>query len=343
MKSRVVHAWLCLFVLGVPLAREASGQVIPLPSCVRYDPDTNVVDAYFGYAATGPVHIDVGPDNFFSPGALFRNQPTDFEAGIHENVFVTTFPISATQTQIAWFLNGRTAIAKLSSRPCDPPLNQGAWSPTETYQQNSMVSFNGLLWVSPYKDYQFTPPPNRNIQPGTHANYWWLYSSTTPGPPGEPGPQGAAGPQGEPGPQGATGTQGAAGPRGATGAQGSLGAPGVSVVGATEAPGSNCPHGGVRYTDIGATRYVCNGAPGPEGPPGNTSLFASGQVYTFPSSGTLTILDPNVTPTSLIVLLYVAGGVPPAQYQQPVLISTAPGQFTASGIVNKPFRYAVIR
>ena len=55
------------------------------------------------------------------------------------------------------------------------------------------------------------------------------------------------------------------------------------------------------------------------------NLFTSGQVYTFPSTGTLTILDANVTPTSLIVLLYVAGGVTPALSQNPVLISTAPG------------------
>jgi hypothetical protein len=87
---------------------------------------------------------------------------------------------------------------------------------------------------------------------------------------------------------------------------------------------------------------VCNGAPGAQGPPGNTNVFPSAQVYTFPSNGTLTIFDPNVTRTSLIVLLYVAGGIPPALSQNPVLISSAPGQFTAAGVVNKPFRYAVI-
>ena len=88
---------------------------------------------------------------------------------------------------------------------------------------------------------------------------------------------------------------------------------------------------------------MCNGAPGPQGPPGNTNLFPSAEVYTFPGTGTLTILDANVTPTSLIVLHYVGGGVAPALSPNPVVTSVAPGQFTVSGVASKPFRYAVIR
>ena len=135
MRLRVLHGLLALFVLGVPLARQASAQqVLPLPPCIRYDVSTNTVDAYFGYAATGPVHRDVGPNNFFSPGVIFRNQPTDFEAGVHENVFVTSFPVSASQTQLTWFLDGRAVTAKTgSSPPCDPPQSLGEWSSTVSY------------------------------------------------------------------------------------------------------------------------------------------------------------------------------------------------------------------
>jgi hypothetical protein len=88
---------------------------------------------------------------------------------------------------------------------------------------------------------------------------------------------------------------------------------------------------------------VCHGAPGPQGPPGNTTLFPSAEIYSIPSSGTLTILDANVTFSSLIVVHYVGGGVAPALSPNPVVISVAPGQFTVSGVASKPFRYAVIR
>jgi hypothetical protein len=71
--------------------------------------------------------------------------------------------------------------------------------------------------------------------------------------------------------------------------------------------------------------------------------LTSGQIYTFPSSGTLTILDPSVTPTSLIVLNYVGGGIAPVLSQNPIVTSIAPGQFTVAGVASKPFRYAVIR
>lgn len=309
MRSFVLHTLLCLFALGVALTRQASGQqVIPLPPCIRFNVNTNTVDSYWGYAATAPVHFDIGQNNFFSPGVLFRNQPTDFQAGVHENVFVTSFPISASQTQITWFLNGRTEIARQDSRPCDPPRGLGEWDPTVTYPQNVVVSFNSLLWVSPYNTDNVN---NLGKQPGTNPVFWKLFSLTRV-------VQGDPGPRGDPGP------------------------PGQSVIGEVEAPGSNCTYGGVRYTDIDTTRFVCNGGPGPQGPPGNPNVFPSAQVYTIPSNGRLTIVDSNVSATSLIVLLYVAGGVTPPLSPNPILISTAPGQFTVAGVVNKPFRYAVI-
>lgn len=323
MRSFVSHTLLCLFALGVPLAGQASGQqVIPLPPCVRYNPSTSILDTYWGYAATAPLHLDVGQNNFFFPGLTFRNQPTDFQAGVHERVFVTSFLTTASTPQITWFVNGRFETASALSRPCDPPTGLGEWDPAVSYAENVVVSFNGLLWVSPYQS--SITRPNLNVQPGTNVVFWRLFSLTRvvqgdPGLQGDPGPRGDPGGRGDPGP------------------------PGQSVIGAAEAPGSNCPHGGVRYTAIGTTRFVCNGAPGPQGSPGNSNLFTSAEVYTFPSTGRLTIFDENVTPTSLIVLMYVAGGVAPVLSQNPVLMSTAPGQFTATGVVNKPFRYAVIK
>jgi hypothetical protein len=77
-------------------------------------------------------------------------------------------------------------------------------------------------------------------------------------------PVGPAGPQGPPGP---------------AGSQGIRGAPGVSVTGVAEPPGANCAAGGVAYTSVSGTDYVCNGlmgsagemgSAGPQGDPGPT-------------------------------------------------------------------------
>jgi hypothetical protein len=187
---------------------------------------------------------------------------------------------------------------------CDPPRYLGLWNSSTVYQQFQAVSHNGVVWVSTLQGVSFS-----GHEPGTDS-YWELFLF-----------------------------------RGRQGPQGDTGQPGQSVTSVPEPPGSNCSSGGVKYTDISGVRYVCNGAPGPQGPPGppgNPNIFPSGQVYTFPSNGRLTITDSNVTATSVIVLQYVGGGVAPPLSPNPILISTAPGQFTASGVVSKQFRYVVI-
>jgi len=50
------------------------------------------------------------------------------------------------------------------------------------------------------------------------------------------------------------------------------GPPGESVRVEPEPPGKNCEHGGVKLTSKGKTGYVCNGAPGPEGPRGQAGF-----------------------------------------------------------------------
>jgi len=80
------------------------------------------------------------------------------------------------------------------------------------------------------------------------------------GTPGPPGPQGPQGPKGDKGDKGDTG---------ATGPQGPAGADGISPVGQPEPAGSNCQHGGLKYTDAQGVHYVCHGAPGA----GNTAAL----------------------------------------------------------------------
>ncbi|EBQ6431296.1 phage tail protein, partial [Salmonella enterica] len=76
----------------------------------------------------------------------------------------------------------------------------------------------------------------------------------TPGPKGDPGPQGEPGPKGDPGPQGEPGPKGDPGPQGEPGPQGPKGDPGPQGE-----PGPQGPKG-----DPGP-----QGEPGPQGPKGD--------------------------------------------------------------------------
>jgi len=321
MKYFASRVLFCLFALTVPLAQEAWGQqIIPLLHCVRLQPETNTLDAFFGYysAYTTTVHIDFGDNNFFYPGEPIRNQPTDFLPGMHENVFIVTYQPAIFQPELTWFLLGRSATAKADGRfSCDPPVGRQAWNSTTTYAANEVVSHNGFLWITPLAP---DVPHHINREPGLsqNAGFWSLYAPK--GVPGELGPKGDKGDRGD---------------------------PGLSVLAQAEPAGNNCAYGGVKLTDSGGTRFVCNGAPGKEGPQGiqgptgpagpGTSTNAS-QAYTLPRGGRLTITDARVTPTSMITLEYVGGGLTCGPL---VATQIQPRRFTVVGLSNKQFRYVV--
>lgn len=86
------------------------------------------------------------------------------------------------------------------------------------------------------------------------------------------GQTGAAGKDGLPGKDGVNGTNGIDGNDGAPGLPGKEGAngqDGVSVTSAVEAPGTNCPTGGSKFTAAGGNAtFACNGARGNDGAPG---------------------------------------------------------------------------
>src|SRR5712691_5962144 len=146
MKYSALRVLFCLFALTVPLAQEAWGQqIIPLLRCVRLQPETNTLDAFFGYysASTTTVHIELGDNNFFFLGEPTRNQPTDFLPGMHEKVFEVTYRPTIFQPELTWYLLGRSATAKADGRfSCDPPVGRQAWNPTTTYGFNEVVSHN---------------------------------------------------------------------------------------------------------------------------------------------------------------------------------------------------------
>jgi collagen triple helix repeat protein len=106
------------------------------------------------------------------------------------------------------------------------------------------------------------------------------------GPPGLAGPQGPAGPSGSagvagpPGPAGPSGSIGLSGPQGPQGPTGATGPAGSLAGGASEPPGANCAAGGIRFTSVIGVDYVCNGIPGPAGPPATSSgVKAFGYFY----------------------------------------------------------------
>src|SRR5215813_9456156 len=107
--SRALVASFVVLVLSMsgfsktPLRSE--GAITPFV-CVDYLPASGEIIAYFGYNSTydGPVTIPVGPNNFFSPGILYRGQPTVFEPGIHNTAFVSNFILSGSSSQITWFV-----------------------------------------------------------------------------------------------------------------------------------------------------------------------------------------------------------------------------------------------
>ncbi len=76
------------------------------------------------------------------------------------------------------------------------------------------------------------------------------------------GDAGVAGPTGATGSTGPAGALGPTGPAGPVGATGPTGTAGQSVTTLAEAPGANCPSGGVRLTSASGTAYVCNGSSG---------------------------------------------------------------------------------
>ena len=116
-----------------------------------------------------------------------------------------------------------------------------------------------------------------------------MLSACKPGEAGEAGEAGEEGPQGPAGPAGAQGPEGQVGPRGEPGPQGPMGLTGASGLSSAvrttpEAAGANCATGGTKLeagidangngalenaeVNAAATRYVCNGAQGPQGSQG---------------------------------------------------------------------------
>lgn len=175
----------------------AAQSVVPLLKCVVRDDANNRLLAFFGYASSfqQPVTLDIGPNNFFSPGVLFRNQPTEFLPGVHLDVFSTSFQVSASLPQVTWFINSGTpnnsfAVAK-DDRALDctagrTSLNsRGPWAAATAYGTGDVVTDLGSSWVA--------LRASLGVEP-TEGVDWSLVAGK-----GERGDQGAPGTPGAPG------------------------------------------------------------------------------------------------------------------------------------------------
>jgi hypothetical protein len=89
----------------------------PILECVFKDAGTGQYNSLWGYKnSSGSVEtIPVGSSNGFSPSPQSRGQPTAFQPGQHDNVFVVTWNGVGPLT---WSLNGHDMSATSSSSQC---------------------------------------------------------------------------------------------------------------------------------------------------------------------------------------------------------------------------------
>lgn len=197
---RLAGALCVVALVSVPGA--ASAQVIPLADCVTEGSSPGLTQALFGYRnpETATVVVPLGPDNFFTPGAMDGGQPTAFEPGEFHRVFAVEFPSNGTVT---WFLAGVQAPANATLPSCDQPLTWlGSWDATATYDKNQLVSYLGSAWIARRRN---------TAQPPDMGTDWHLLAQK-----GDIGPQGIQGVRGETGEQGREGIQGPPGAPGIT-------------------------------------------------------------------------------------------------------------------------------
>ena len=170
---KAIVAALIVLACAVPCAAQ---QVTPYLDCIDFLPDAQM-RAHFGYASTYPseVTIDIGPQNYFSPGTLSRGQPTVFLPGEHHDVFTTSWVVSGSSTQETWLVAGATAVGKQTSTTLCGVRSKGDWDSTAKYEVGDLVRDIQALWVF-YGDDRCVP----GLVPASHQNCWYPYFPVPP-------------------------------------------------------------------------------------------------------------------------------------------------------------------
>lgn len=202
MKHLLRIALLAVLVPCVGAASASAADLIPTITCATYVSSTNTEIAVFGYLSSFATtqHLDVGLNNFFSPGVLFRNQPTDFLPGAHANVFATDFQVGASSPQITWTLEGtNSVVVKQTTGPDCSQIGTSNTILNGSGPPANSLGIDGDFYIDTAADLLYGSKSG-GVWPTTGVPLVGATGPTGPvGATGPQGPQGAQGPQGPPG------------------------------------------------------------------------------------------------------------------------------------------------
>jgi hypothetical protein len=90
----------------------------PILECVFHDPGTGQYTSVWGYNNNSHSNVEsipVGTTNGFTPSPQGRGQPTAFQPGQNDNVFVVTWNGASSLT---WSVDSQDAVATTTSTQC---------------------------------------------------------------------------------------------------------------------------------------------------------------------------------------------------------------------------------
>jgi hypothetical protein len=114
-----------LFLAAPAQAATPSKSIIPFMNCY-WDNGNGTYDALVGYnnKNTTAQTIPVGTNNRFQPGAQYRGQPTVFQPGIKNNVFVVKASAADVSSGLNWYLTDNTVIISTPVKCATKPVSQ---------------------------------------------------------------------------------------------------------------------------------------------------------------------------------------------------------------------------
>jgi hypothetical protein len=117
--------------LGLCLAAPAQAATTPSKSIVPFmncywDNHDGTYDALVGYnnKNTTAQTIPVGTNNRFQPGAQYRGQPTVFQPGIKNNVFVVKASAADVSNGLNWYLTDNVVVISTPTQCSTKPVSQ---------------------------------------------------------------------------------------------------------------------------------------------------------------------------------------------------------------------------
>jgi hypothetical protein len=106
-------------------ATTPSKSIVPFMNCY-WDNGDGTYDALVGYNNKNSTAqtIPVGTNNRFQPGAQYRGQPTVFQPGTKNNVFVVKATAADVSNGLNWYLTDNTVIISTPVKCSTKPVSQ---------------------------------------------------------------------------------------------------------------------------------------------------------------------------------------------------------------------------